>query len=82
MVDFSGLGLLAPRPESQLGRPQTTLLLVPTLLTCRTWVALPETYAPVSIAFRIIGARKPPLNDKTEVLEGGKLKYIELQLCL
>jgi hypothetical protein len=34
-----------------------------------TWVVLPGAYAPASIAFRVIGAHKPPLHDKSVVLE-------------
>jgi hypothetical protein len=32
-------------------------------------VALPGNYSPASIALRVIEARKPPLHDKTVVLE-------------
>jgi hypothetical protein len=38
-------------------------------------VALPGTYSPVRIAFRVIGARKFPLHDKAVVLENGCYKF-------
>jgi hypothetical protein len=32
-------------------------------------MALPESYAPASIALRVIGGRKPPLHNKAVVRE-------------
>jgi hypothetical protein len=39
-----------------------------------TSLALPGSYSPVSIAFRVIGPRKP-LHDKAVVLERGSYKF-------
>jgi hypothetical protein len=65
---FFRRGVVSSTPNPQSGGPATILLLVRTLLTCLTWVALPGTYAPVSIVLRVIGARKPSLHDKAQLL--------------
>jgi hypothetical protein len=61
-VDYSGVGLLAPRLNLSLEDQGLHFV----------WPApfdRPEPYAPASIALCVIGAHKPPLHDKTVVLE-------------
>jgi hypothetical protein len=59
-VNISGLGSLAQPPT---WRTRDYTLSGPYPLTCLAWVALPGAYA-----LRVIGARKPPLQDKAVLL--------------
>jgi hypothetical protein len=68
-------GVVSLTPNPQPDGPGTTLRL-PLSLTCLAWVTIPGAYAPASIAFRVIGARKPPLHDKAIVLEEDKTYHL------
>jgi hypothetical protein len=66
-------GILAPRP---INLKDQGLHFVWPPFTFLAWLALPETYAPASIVLRVIGAWKPPHQDKTAVLEEDCVMYL------
>jgi hypothetical protein len=74
-VNFLGVGIGNPTPNSQPGGPGTTLRLASYLLTYLLWVALPGAYATTSIALLDIGARRP-LYDKAAVLEKADIQSV------
>lgn len=55
--------IIAPRSTPNLKNHEYTSS-GPNFFTCLAWVALSGAYAPTSIAFRVIGARKSHLHDK------------------